>query len=144
MNDKQIEQEIQAKGLTAPRVTPQRIEEVIASEYYFTAADGVAGAAAACTLHCRHADVDTTKEQAPLPPYQSHRLLTFCVITLKNGFTVTGESACASPENFDAEIGRKISRENAINKVWMLEGYLLKQQLHDDMNREQHQDNPSR
>ncbi|MDF8330579.1 Gp49 family protein [Aeromonas salmonicida] len=134
MSDQQIEQEIQAKGLTAPRVTPQRIEEVIASEYYFTAADGVAGAAAACTLHCHHADVDTIKEQAPLPPFQSHRLLTFCVITLKNGFTVTGESACASPENFSAELGRKIARENAINKVWMLEGYLLKQQLHDAQN----------
>ncbi|ELV7509375.1 MULTISPECIES: Gp49 family protein [Aeromonas] len=134
MSDQQIEKEIQAKGLTAPRVTPQRIEEVIASEYYFTAADGVAGAAVACTLHCSHADVDTTKEHAPPPPYQSHRLLTFCVITLKNGFTVTGESACASPENFSAELGRKIARENAINKVWMLEGYLLKQQLHDAQN----------
>ncbi len=132
MSDKAIEQEIQAKGLTAPRVTPQRIQDVIASEHYFTAADGVAGAAAAGSLHCRHAEVDTTKEQAPLPPYQAHRLLTFCVITLKNGFTVTGESACASPENFDAELGRVIARDNAISKVWMLEGYLLKQQLHDN------------
>ena len=124
-----IEKEILGKGLTAPRVTTQRIEEVVASEYYFTAADGVAGAAEACALHCYHADVDTTKEKAPLPPYQSHRLLTFCVITLKNGFTVTGESACASPENFDAEIGRKIARQNAVNKIWQLEGYLLKQEL---------------
>lgn len=124
-----IEKEILDKGLTAPRVTTQRIEEVIASEYYFTAADGVAGAAEACALHCYHADVDTTKEKAPLPPCQSHRLLTFCVITLKNGFTVTGESACASPENFDAEIGRKIARQNAVNKIWQLEGYLLKQEL---------------
>lgn len=124
-----IEKEILGKDLTAPRVTTQRIEEVIASEYYFTAADGVAGAAEACALHCYHADVDTTKEKAPLPPYQSHRLLTFCVITLKNGFTVTGESACASPENFDAEIGRKIARQNAVNKIWQLEGYLLKQEL---------------
>ena len=124
-----IEKEILGKCLTAPRVTTQRIEEVIASEYYFTAADGVAGAAEACALHCRHAEVDTTKEKAPLPPYQSHRLLTFCVITLKNGFTVTGESACASPENFDAEIGRKIARQNAVNKIWQLEGYLLKQEL---------------
>ena len=56
-------------------------------------------------------------------------LLTFCVLVLKNGFTVTGESACASPENFDAEIGRKIARQNAVNKIWMLEGYLLKQKL---------------
>jgi hypothetical protein len=50
-------------------------------------------------------------------------------MVLRNGFTVTGESACASPENFDPEIGRKIARENAVNKIWMLEGYLLKQRL---------------
>ena len=56
---------------------------------------------------------------------------TVCLLTLKNGFTVSGESACASPENFDAEIGRKIARENARNKIWPLEGYLLKQRLHD-------------
>lgn len=55
--------------------------------------------------------------------------LTVCCLTLRNGFTVTGESACASPENFDAEIGRKIARENARNKIWMLEGYLLKERL---------------
>ncbi|WP_249543629.1 Gp49 family protein, partial [Escherichia coli] len=42
---------------------------------------------------------------------------------------VTGESACASPENFDAEIGRKVARKNAIEKIWPLEGYLLKQKL---------------
>ena len=57
-------------------------------------------------------------------------LLTFCVLVLRNGFTVTGESACASPENFDAEIGRKIARENAINKVWALMGYELRSKLH--------------
>lgn len=55
--------------------------------------------------------------------------LTVCCLTLRNGFTVTGESACVSPENFDAEIGRKIARENARNKIWMLEGYLLKERL---------------
>ena len=58
-------------------------------------------------------------------------LLTFCVLVLQNGFTVTGESACASPENFDAEIGRKIARDNAVQKIWPLMGYALKQQLHD-------------
>lgn len=55
--------------------------------------------------------------------------LTVCCLTLQNGFTITGESACASPENFDAEIGRKIARENARNKIWALEGYLLKERL---------------
>lgn len=54
---------------------------------------------------------------------------TACLLTLKNGYTVLGESACASPENFDAEIGRKISRANAANKIWGLEGYLLRTKL---------------
>ena len=56
-------------------------------------------------------------------------VLTVCVITLENDFTVTGESACASPENYDKELGEKISRMNAVGKIWMLEGYLLKQKL---------------
>mgnify|MGYP000486459716 CR=1 FL=1 len=56
--------------------------------------------------------------------------LTVCCMTLENGFTVTGESACASPENFDKEIGEKIAFENARNKIWQLEGYLLKDNLH--------------
>lgn len=54
---------------------------------------------------------------------------TSCLLTLKNGFTVHGESACVSPENFDAELGRKIARGNAVNKIWMLEGYLLRDKL---------------
>lgn len=52
------------------------------------------------------------------------------MLVLKNGFTVTGESACASHENFDAEIGRKVAYENAREKIWMLEGYLLKEKLY--------------
>ena len=110
MNDQTIEQEIQAKSKTAPRVTPQKIEAVIASEWYFTAAE---------------ATLTASSQPHPLD------LLTFCVLVLRNGFTVTGESACASPENFDAEIGRKIARQNAVQKIWALEGYLLKQMLHE-------------
>lgn len=125
MSDQQIEKEIQAKGLTAPRVTPQRINDVIASEHYFTAADGVCGA-----LHGLVSKDNSIVDCRHVPT--SLGLLTFCVLTLENGFTVTGESACASPENFDAEIGRKIARDNAVNKVWMLEGYLLKQRLHEE------------
>ena len=56
---------------------------------------------------------------------------TVCLLTLTNGYNVTGESACVSAENFNAEIGRKIARENARNKIWQLEGYLLRQKLHD-------------
>ena len=54
---------------------------------------------------------------------------TVCCLTLQNGFTVTGESACASPENFNEELGRKIARGHARDKIWALEGYLLKQNL---------------
>lgn len=56
---------------------------------------------------------------------------TACLLTLENGYTVIGESACASPENFDADLGRKIARSNAKNKIWALEGYLLRQRIHD-------------
>jgi len=59
-------------------------------------------------------------------------VLTVCVLTLKNGFTVTGESACASPENFDKEIGEKVAFEMARDKIWVLEGYLLKQKLYEN------------
>ena len=83
--------------------------------HYFTAADG---------CHCVYQGG---------PEFQATDnaldLLTFCVLVLRNGFTVTGESACASPENFDAEIGRKIARENAKQKLWPLMGYALKERL---------------
>ena len=115
-DDGAIELEIQAKGLTAARVTPADIEDNIASEHYFTAGDGRFGAEVqACGT--------------PVTNLQALNLLTFCVLVLRNGFTVTGESACASPENFDAEIGRKIARQNAINKVWPLMGYALRSKL---------------
>lgn len=55
--------------------------------------------------------------------------LTVCCLTLQNGFTVTGESACVSPANFNAELGRKIARSHARDKIWALEGYLLRDQL---------------
>ncbi len=118
MNDESIEQEIQAKGLTAPRVTPTDIEANIASDHYFTAADGIKGAHLAEEYE---GDVYRVPGEA--------KLLTFCVLVLRNGFTVTGESACASPENFDAEIGRKIARQNAVQKIWPLMGYALRERL---------------
>lgn len=117
MNDNQIEAEIRAKGLTAPRITPADIEANIVSEHYFTAMDGIVGHRGSSAI------------VAGVPTLTSLDLLTFCVLVLRNGFTVTGESACASPENFNAEIGRKIARENAINKIWPLMGYELKCRL---------------
>lgn len=55
--------------------------------------------------------------------------LTVCALTLRNGYVVTGESSAASPANFDPEIGRRIARDNARNKIWGLEGYLLRERL---------------
>ena len=63
------------------------------------------------------------------PQHEALGLLTFCVLVLKNGFTVTGESACASPENFNAEIGRQIARQNAVQKIWPLMGYELRSRI---------------
>jgi hypothetical protein len=91
-----VEEEIQRKGLTAPRITPADIEAAVAKEEY-------------------HVFGGST--------------LTVCCLTLQNGFTVTGESACASPENFNAELGQRIARDNAKQKIWALEGYLLRSKL---------------
>jgi hypothetical protein len=97
VSEQHIEKEIQAKGLTAPRLTPEHIDNTIYSEQYYV----FPGTA-----------------------------LTVCALTLTNGFNVTGESAAASLDNFNEEIGRKIARENARDKIWQLEGYLLKQSLY--------------
>lgn len=115
--DSAVEQEIKAKGKTAPRITPADLQANIASEHYFTAREGVEA----------HDDPDGI---GGLCDYsESLGLLTFCVLVLRNGFTVTGESACASPENFDPEIGRKIARQNAEQKIWPLMGYALRNEL---------------
>lgn len=116
MNDQDVEKAIQAKGKTAPRITPADIQAAIAQTHYFTAADGVRGAAIADGV-----------DDGSTPPLQ---LLTFCVLVLRNGFTVTGESACASPANFDPVIGQQVARKNAEEKIWALEGYRLKESLH--------------
>lgn len=102
-NETEIENEIQKKGLNAPRLTPDLIDSKIKSVEY-------------------HVFGETC--------------LTVCCMILSNGFTVTGESACASPENFNAEIGQKIAHDQARNKIWMLEGYLLKQSLFDQVGNE--------
>ena len=94
MSEKEIEQEIKDKGLTAPRLTPEMIDAKIKGVTY-------------------------TK----LPS----RKCMVCELTLANGFTVRGEASCVSPENFDQEIGEKISFTNAREKIWQLEGYLLQE-----------------
>jgi hypothetical protein len=123
MNDQveTVEQEIQRKGLNAPRVTPTDVEANIESEHYFTAADGVAGEAS------KEARMFVVGRDSSPP--ESLSLLTFCVLVLRNGYTVHGVSACASPENFNAELGKRIARTNAVNAIWPLMGYALRNRL---------------
>lgn len=102
-----IEAEIVAKGKTAPRITPAHIDAQIAAEYTFRA---------------DHALRDC-------PVHDALKSVTLCVMVLKNGFVVEGISACGDPANFDEEIGRKLARENARNKIWQLEGYQLRSRL---------------
>ncbi len=96
MNEQEIEAELVAKNLDAPRLTPAHIDSVIVHETY-----------------------------TELPS----RKCIICELTLKNGFTVRGESACVSKANFDFEIGKKISREDARKKIWALEAYLLQNRV---------------
>lgn len=96
-DEAQIEKEIQDKGLNAPRLNPQMIDDAIISEEYHV--------------------------------FPSGGRMTVCALTLRNGYIVVGESSCVNRENFDKEIGRKIARDNARNKIWALEGYLLRERL---------------
>jgi hypothetical protein len=130
-DDSAIEQEIRAKGLTAPRITPADIEANITSAHYFTAKQGYLGYEREVLLDMEDPDPTNPDHWSGTLLPESLGLLTFCVLVLRNGFTVTGESAPASPENFDAEVGRKIARANAVSKVWPLMGYELKQRLHE-------------
>lgn len=123
MTEMTIEQEIQAKADKGPRVTPAALKDEIVSEHYFTAFDGVAGSA------YNHASPDGVLRPFTFTAPGTLGLLTFCVLVLRNGFTVHGVSACASPENYNKEIGERIARENAEREIWPLLGFRLRDQL---------------
>lgn len=112
--DQQTEQAIvQAGANKAPRITPADIEANIVSTWYINAGEGVV----------------PDDFQPPVPDGHPLYRVTFCVLVLKNGFVVTGESFVASLENYDAEIGRRIARENAVAKIWPLMLYELRSKL---------------
>jgi hypothetical protein len=108
-----LEREIQAKASNGPRVTPQAVKDEIVSEWYINGATAVV----------------PDDFQPPVSHDSPLNLLTICVLQLRNGYTVHGVSACASPENFNAEIGRRIARENAEREIWPLLGFRLRDQL---------------
>lgn len=98
MNEQELEAMIEEKRLTAPRLTPDGIDDVMVSRQF-------------------HVFPGTTT--------------TVCCLTLENGYTVIGSGAAVSAENFDKEIGRKIAFDDARDKIWQLEGYLLREKLHE-------------
>lgn len=112
MSEHQTESLIQQSAPTAPRITPEDLDQAIDQVIYFTG------------------------DQAHTAAYPDRyvpkalNLMTFCIIILKNGFTVTGQSACVSPENYRKDIGEKIAYENARNQLWPLLGFHLKECLH--------------
>lgn len=105
--------------MTARTIKPEDIEGYIGSEHYFNAA----GAA----VHGRAVYPDGSWEVPKT--IEALNLLTFCVIVLKNGFTLTGMSACADPAKYNKEIGETVARADALNKAWPLMGYVLRSQV---------------
>ncbi len=126
MNDP-IQDKIDASA-TAPRVTPADLENEILSENYFTARHGVEGAIAAHEYVGVETEPERDGERALLGR------LTFCVLVLRNGIMVTGQSACVSAANFNAQIGRDIARKNAVEQLWPLLGFRLADKITEQAN----------
>lgn len=104
----QITDELSAAVQKTPnRVSLQSIEDKIVAEYVFTA--------------------DSALKDAPI--HDSLKILTICILVMKNGFVLIGKSAPADAENFNAELGKKFAREDAIRQLWPLEGYALREKL---------------
>lgn len=108
MNSLEISDAAAAAVAVAPRVTLADIESAIAAEYLMTAAQAIG---------------PSTPKSSALD------VLTLCFMELKNGFTIVGKSALASRENFNAELGRKFAREDAIRQIWPLMGFSLRDKL---------------
>lgn len=119
-----IEQEIQAKANNGPRVTPDALKAEIVSERYFTAADGVLGAYRA------GGDVHSFGGTPSQATHQALGLLTFCVLVLKNGTKIVGINYGAiDPSQHSAKRGREEARAHAIEQIWPLLGFRLRDKL---------------
>lgn len=92
---------------THPRVALADIEAAIDVRYDFTADQAVGDA----------------------PKVEALKLLSICILVMRNGFTVIGKSAPASPENFNAELGVKFAYEDAVRQLWPLMGFALRDKL---------------
>lgn len=112
MNSLQASDALAASVAVAPRVTLANIEAAIEHTFYFTG----------------HRAVLMTSAVGRTVPRELETL-TICLMVLKNGFTVVGKSAAASPENFDAEVGRKFAYDDGVRQLWPLMGFALRDKL---------------
>lgn len=100
----------------APRVTLADIEAAIAHRF-----DTTADKAMRYSAHSGDGEVPAAIDRL--------HFLSICILVMKNGFTVIGKSAPASPENFNAELGRKFAYEDAVRQLWPLMGFALRDKL---------------
>ena len=139
MTNEEYEELVVEKKLSGRRVTPDGIAAKIIAVAYFTGEEAVRGSS---DSRVYLADNSAMKgvytsysiiEEGNLDVAQvSRQLLTFCIITVQNGFTFVGKSACADPMNFNAEIGRRLAYEDAYRQVMSHEGYLLKENIYNE------------
>lgn len=93
----------------APRVSLADIEGAVQGRYHFSGFEAVSGG------HPSHDE--------------GLKLLSLCILVMRNGFMVVGKSAPASPENFNADLGRKLAYEDCVRQLWPLMGFALRQKL---------------
>lgn len=95
---------------TAPRVTLAELEGKIVAKHFLLGSDFVPGE-------------ELSEKESSL------NVLTICVCVTAYGFNVVGKSAPASPENFDADLGKKLAYEDCVRQLWQLKGYALRERL---------------
>lgn len=133
-NDQTIEAEIQAKGLTAPRVTPQDVQNIIASVYYFKARDGLLGSLVPYTDEddCLMSGPHLDRSMWDVVEESDAGLLdiTICVMILQNGHKIVGvNTGPVSPSNFDEDLARKLAHDDAVRQILPLLVYELRSKL---------------
>jgi len=107
----------------APRVKLSDIEEAIAARFDLSPKHVFTALGAWSTGDGRDGSPPTRKV------VESLKCFSICLLVMKNGFTIIGKSAPAAPENFNAELGRKLAYEDAVRQIWPLMGFALRDRL---------------
>ena len=109
----------------APRVALADIEAAIADKFFLSGANAAEASLAVNGV------VDQLSRDQHIEKFPTLGVLTLCVLVMRNGFTIIGKSAPASPANFNADLGRKLAYEDCIRQLWPLMGFSLRQRLHE-------------